>query len=78
MGETSDSKPSEQVIITNKGNSPITLVVEPWADQSVILPGERWVVTFLGARGPIDVWHEPDRVLVFGLVGATYEAVRTG
>ena len=76
MSETSDSKRSEQVIISNKGSNPITLVVEPWGDESVILPGEHWVVTFFGAQGTIEVRHEPNRVLVFGLVGSTYEAVR--
>jgi hypothetical protein len=74
--EVSEPTVSEQVIIWNNGNSPITMVVEPWADECLIAPGERWHVTFLGAQGPVEVCHEPSRVLVFGLVGSTYEAVR--
>lgn len=63
----------------NDGDSPIKVIIEPWAESYEVLPGERW--DFL-ARAPVpgevEIVHVETGVVLILWSGATMEILRDG
>ena len=63
------------VTVMNRHESPMTLVIEPWADE-LDVPGQG--IAQLRFEGPdpvaIEIQTEADRLTVYGWAGSTYRS----
>jgi hypothetical protein len=63
---------SIDVLVTNGGESPLHVWVEPWGREASIGKDEHLRMSFIG---PMPAWIEidsrPDRLMVFGWTGST-------
>jgi len=63
----------------NPSEQPLTLVVEPWADEFELVPGDAIEIVFVGPRlGKPEIWPYPGRVSIYGWDGSEFVALKEG
>lgn len=64
--------------VTNEHDHPITLVVEPWAEEHLLEPNRSLEVVGSGPPGVFEVSTCKDNVTVYGWSGSTVSVLRDG
>jgi len=65
--------------LTNPGDSHVTLCLEPWAREFSLEPHSSLEVVFEAqSPGIPEVFHEPDRIVVYAWPGAVARVLRDG
>ena len=59
--------------IRNQDSSPLTVIVEPWAEEILLAPGQEIVVNFEGPPGgEIEVENKPGMKVLHGWPGSVF------
>jgi hypothetical protein len=68
---------TERLVIDNPGDQPLTLVLEPWADEYELAPGNEVIIEAAGPAGRagpdgwyLDRWRQTDGPTVYVIVWA--------
>lgn len=64
--------------VSNRHDHPITLTIEPWAEEHVIEPNGVLVVVGIGPPGQFEVSEHDRDVIVHGWSGSTVSVLRDG
>lgn len=56
----------QRVVVTNRGEKPMSLVLEPWACEYLLAPEDRCDLIFSGEVGDLEVRQETDRLVIYG------------
>jgi hypothetical protein len=65
--------------VTNPGDEQVTFCLEPWAREYSLPPRSSLDVVFEAqSPGTPEVYHEPDRIVVYGWPGTTARVLRDG
>ena len=65
--------------VTNSGNAPLMLCVEPWANEILMEPGKDYLAVFDGPDGkfPKVEWRK-DRITLYGWSGSMAQVLLDG
>jgi hypothetical protein len=66
-----DTEMQGSIVVSNRLRTPLTLVLEPWAEETKVGPGHRVSVAFKGPQGGrIEVEVKGDVLVVYGWQGS--------
>ena len=74
-----DENHTQHLRISNDYSEPITLCLEPWADEISILSKARFKIVAEGLKGDhLEVTYEERRISVYGWSGSTLSVFHDG